>query len=87
MILANEKVEKVSNEEYLLMWTQRKSTKVAQFRSISDVMFEHLLVVCETLSENNCVTVYSLPLSRGENCDSGRILCYGFFTLVLGLHL
>lgn len=66
---ANENVEKKDVINYTYSCGREiQSTKVAQFHSImiSDVTFEHLLAVCEIMSENNRLTVYSLPLSRGR---------------------
>lgn len=64
---ANENVSrKGSNGQYSLMWTENKSNKNCSVTSymISDVVFKHLLGVCETTSENNCPRVHSL--SRGR---------------------
>lgn len=66
---ANENVvRKGSTGQYLLMWAEKKSSKSCSvtFYMISDVTFKHLLGVCEIRSENNCLTVYSLPLSKGR---------------------
>lgn len=71
------------------MWTENKINKRGSvpLDMISDAVFEHLLVVHEILPRNNCLTVYSPPLSRGRIVLVAQYCAVGFCILVLSLDL